>query len=157
MKLRRGVLAALIVIACAAIPSNGTFADTAATYLPPVEGGPDVTRMKLQADRGFGFAPMTVNLSGMLETREGDLKPISGWQDIRLVVESPFLHVQSGVPVSNVVSDLHYEATMAGPAEPSAFKRALEIRKPGRYIFRVHVINPDGTVLSSNEVTIRAM
>lgn len=150
-------MAVITVAAAAVLVTTNLVADTAAAYLPPDQQGPDLNRMKLQADKRFGFAPMTVNLSGMIETKSGDLLPVMGGQDIRLVVESPFLNVQSSVPVSNLVSDIHYEATSAGPDAPSPFRRALEIRKPGKYIFRVHVLNPDGTVLSSNEVMVRAL
>jgi len=160
MKSNHRITAALAVVTFAAVlalVNTNVVADTAAAYLPPEQPGPDLAKMQLQADKRFGFAPMTVNLSGMIATKDGNLVPVQGGQDIRLVVESPFLNVQTGVPVSNLVSDLHYEATSAGPEEPSAFRRVLEIRKPGKYIFRVHVLNPDGTVLSSNEVMVRAL
>jgi len=160
MKRSRWIAPVTFGIALAAVlatTNTPAVADTAALQLPPEHREPALTKMKLQADKRFGFAPMTVNLSGMIETRDGNLLPVSGGQDIRLVVESPYLHVQSSVPVSTLVSDVHYEVTTTGPAEPAMFKRELEIRKPGRYIFRVHVLNPDGSVLSSNEVTVKAL
>jgi hypothetical protein len=132
-------------------------ADTAAMYLPPEDAGARQVQVQLVADRMFGFAPMTVNLSGMVRTDDGDLVPMNAGQKVRVVVESPLVRVQSGMNVDNLMFDLHYESFSAGPATPSPFKRAIEIRRPGNYTFRVQVIDPDGKILSSNDVSVRAL
>jgi len=136
---------------------SGAVADSAALYLPPDEATSAQNQVKLSADRLFGFAPMTVNLSGMLEEKDGNLVPMNGGQQIRVIVESPFLRVMSSNNSSSVLSGLHFESTDAGPVVPSAFHRALEIRRPGTYLFRVQVIAPNGEVVNSNEVSVRAL
>jgi hypothetical protein len=129
-------------------------ADTAA-YDPKAELK-DV-RVMLAADRIFGFAPMTVNLSGMVKTEDGDLRPVGGGEVVRVVVESPLLRVQNGLDsFVSLVPDMHYESQSLGPVEPSALRKTIEIRSPGRYTFRVQVVAADGGVLSSNEVDVRA-
>lgn len=137
--------------------ASGALADTAALYLPPEDSVAANSQVRLSADKQFGFAPMTVNLSGMLQKDNGDLVPVDGGHQIRVIVESPFLRVQNSGGVSSLVSDIHYEALTAGPAIPAAFRRALEIRRPGNYSFRVQVIAPDGQVLRSNEVNVKAL
>ena len=136
---------------------SGAMADTAALYIPPEETIVAPSQVKLTADRLYGFAPMIVNLSGMVQTHNGDLVPMNGGQQIRIVVESPFLRVHSGTSVSSVMNGRHYESLSAGPGMPAAFHRALEIRRAGTYLFRVQVIAPDGEVLNSNEVSVKVL
>jgi len=158
--MRRGTRAATVAvfgIVGLAIMTSGAIADTAALYLPDQDKTDPGVRVKLSADRMFGFVPMTVNLSGMVQTREGDLMPVNGGQTIRVVVESPLLQVQSSENVTAIANDMHYEAVTPGPVSPSAFRRLMEIRRPGHYKFRVQVIAPDGEVIGSNEISVRAL
>ncbi|MCI0548626.1 MAG: hypothetical protein L0027_15245 [Candidatus Rokubacteria bacterium] len=132
-------------------------ADTAAYYEPPAQPAPEPTRARLVADRQFGFAPMTVTLSGMLESGNGMLHPIDESQDVVLVVESPFLHTTNGSGSRSIGTDFRYEARTSTAADARAFYRAVEIKRPGRYLFRIQVLDGAGQVLQSNEVTIKAM
>jgi hypothetical protein len=153
---RRAVVGILVTVSFSLVAS-GIFADTAALYLPPDEAPGIHGQVMLAADRSFGFAPMLVSLSGMLRQQNGNLLPMNGGQQIRVIVESPFLRVQNSSSVSPLMSALHYEAVSPGPSTPSAFRRVLEIRRPGTYSFRVQVVAPDGQVLNSNEVNVRVL
>jgi len=157
--MRNGLKAAVAIVGIVgmAFLASAALADMAATYLPPEGDDGHLVKIRLTADRQFGFVPMQVNLSGMAQTQDGDLLPISGGQRIRLVVESPKLTVQSSLTVTRFMPDMHYEAFSPGPAVPAAFVRAIEIRRPGTYTFRVQVVAPDGAVLSSNDVSVRAL
>jgi hypothetical protein len=158
MTMGRRVAAAVVGLLGIALLASPAPADTAAVYLPQGEDlGGRPTDVLLAADRLFGFVPMRVNLSGMVKTEAGDLIPVHAGQKIRLVVESPMLRVRNGDTVTSLVSEMHYEAVTPGPASPTAFRRAIEIRRPGHYLVRVQVIAPDGDVLSSNEVSVRAL
>jgi hypothetical protein len=157
MRSGRTAVVALAALAGAMLFSSPVVADAAATYVPPEAPIEKLERVKLMADKRFGFAPMTVRLSGMVETSGGNLVPVEGGQDIRLVVASPFLNVQQGVPVTTFATDTQYEAITTGPAEAQPFHRVLQLRKTGKYVFRVQILNPNGSVLSSNEVTVTAL
>ncbi len=132
-------------------------ADTAAYYEPPPADVAAPSRAKLVADRQFGFAPMTVTLAGMLESSAGALLPIDNDLDVVLVVESPFIHLSNSSGSRYIGTDFHYESTTSGPADQAVFIRAIELRRPGRYVFRIQVVDRAGQVLESNEVTIKAM
>jgi len=153
---RRTVVGVLGAVGLSLVAA-GAFADTAALYLPPDEPLGVHSQVMLAADRVFGFAPMMVNLSGMLRQPNGNLLPMNGGQQIRVIVESPFLRVQNSSSVSPLVSAFHYEAVSPGPASPTAFRRMLEIKRPGTYSFRVQVLAPGGQVLNSNEVSVRVL
>jgi hypothetical protein len=157
MRIGRKAVVGLFGAVGISLLASGALADTASLSLPPEETISSMHQVRLVSDKQFGFAPMTVNLSGMLQGDNGDLAPMNGGQQIRVVVESPFMRVQSSTGISPLVSDIHYEAFSAGPATPSPFRRAFEIRRPGTYSFRVQVITPGGEVLSSNEVSVRVM
>ncbi len=158
MRFRKGAIFGMIGcigLLLAGVPRAG--ADTAAYYEPPAADVEPPSRAKLVADRQFGFAPMTVTLAGMLESPAGALLPIDNEQDVVLVVESPFLQISNSSGSRNIGTDFHYEATASGPVHPAVFLRSIELRRPGRYIFRIQVIDQAGQVLESNEVTIKAM
>lgn len=114
-------------------------------------------QVSLTADRLVGFVPMKLNLSGTVLTRTGDLLPVSSEQKIRVVVESARVRVHNSMTITNMMPDYHYETSAPGPAKPGAFRRAIEIRRPGTYTFRVQVIASDGSVLSSNDVSVKAL
>ncbi len=154
---RKKVVAAVGFVGISLL-APAALADMALVSLPrEVAAFAEPVRVKLAADRMYGFAPMMVNLSGMVQTKGGDLIPVNGGQQVRVVVESPLLVAQSSGIVTQIVSGLHYEAVSDGPVTPSVFRRAFEIRRPGRYTFRVQVISPDGQILSSNEVDVKAL
>lgn len=158
MKGFRIVKVAIVGFIGCALLSSAVLAGAAATYVPPREEEDWTAKtVRLVADKRHGFVPMTVNLTGMMEGEEGALKPLEAGRTVRLVVEAPFLQVQNSQKASNYYSDLHYAVESAGPAKPSAFFRELELRKPGSYRFRIQVMDPDGKVLSSNEVNVKAL
>jgi hypothetical protein len=157
MGVRRWGIVAVFGMVALALASQGAVADTAARYLPPDKDIDPAKKVRLVADKRHGFAPMTVSLSGMIETKAGSLIPMNGGQTLRLVIEEPFLSVQSSVTLSGRYSDLHYESSMYGPKRPMPFHREIQLRKPGRYMFRLEVTGADGRLLSSNEVSVKAL
>ena len=132
-------------------------ADTAAYYEPPPDAAEEISKARLVADRLHGFAPMKVTLSAMLESRGGDLFPIAGGRAVMLVVESPFLHRSTTTGSHHIGTDYRYETVSQGHGEPAVYTRTVELTRPGRYIFRVQVLDDAGAVLESNEVTVKAM
>jgi len=157
MSTKRRWIAALLGLLGGVFVVTGARADIASFTEPPSGEGVSARHVILRADRIFGFAPMMVRLSGMLQEPDGNLFPMRAGQRIRVVVESPFLRVQSSGNFLPLVSDTHYEALSLGPDEPAAFQRSMEIRRPGTYSFRVQVLSPDGEVLNSNEVSVRIL
>jgi len=154
MRKGRKVAGAVVGVVGILLLVTAARADTAAYDLTP--DSRDV-QLRLAADRMFGFAPMKVNLSGMVQMENGDLRPVDAGQIVRLIVDSPLLSVQQPASARvSLVPDLHYESETPGPREPSALYKSIEIRTPGRYMFRVQIVSPDGTVLSSNQVDVRA-
>lgn len=151
---RRATTALLAVLVLATVPLT---ADTAAYYEPPDVDGSEPLQARLVASRQFGFAPLTIRLSGMLETRGGDLFPIGSNQDVILTVESPFLYMQSTAGSYHIGTDYRLETTLDGKATPSVFAQIIALERPGRYVFRIHVVDESGTVVTSNEVTVKAL
>jgi hypothetical protein len=151
--IKRCTTALLGIAALAVVP---LLADTAAYYQPPDPERVPSRLAKLVADRQFGFAPMTVNLSGMLQSRDGSLFPIESGSNIVLVVESPFLYMKTTTGSNHIGTDFRQVSSAALPDRDSAFAKAVEIRRPGRYVFRIHVLDQSGVVSYSNEVTVKA-
>jgi hypothetical protein len=125
--------------------------------IAPVEAAKMPAQVSLTADRTVGFVPMKLNLSGTVQTKAGDLLPVSSEQRIRVVVESARVRVHNSMTITNMMPDYHYETSAPGPTSPGAFRRAVEIRRPGTYTFRVQVIAADGSVLSSNDVSVKVL
>ncbi|MBI3450343.1 MAG: hypothetical protein HY049_15690 [Acidobacteria bacterium] len=157
MYTKRRWIAALLGLLGGVCFATGVRADIASFTEPPQAERITARHVMLRADRIFGFAPMTIRLSGMLQEPDGNLSPMKGGQRVRIVVESPFLRVQSSGNFLPLVSDTHYEALSVGPDEPTAFQRSMEIRKPGTYSFRVQVLSTNGEVLNSNEVSVKVL
>lgn len=158
MKSARFLAIAILGFVGIALTTTSALAGAAAGYIPPTDDTHEQARtMFLMADKMHGFAPMSVRLSGMMRTDEGNLIPLDGGQTIRLVVVSPFLSVQHSKGEPRIFADVRYEAITEGPKEPSAFKRVVELRKPGRYVFHVQVVDDDGTIVSSNRVSVKAL
>jgi hypothetical protein len=151
------IVALVGILGLAVLASTSLLADTAVAFVPPEESAFEAANVKLMADRQFGFAPLKIHLSGMLQSREGDLFPLDGEQRVRLVVESPFLHVQNSSGESWVGTDFRLESTSSGPEQPNAFTRFIELKRPGRYVFRLTVLDTDGRVVQSDEVTVKAL
>lgn len=146
------VLLAMLVLA--AYPVT---ADTAAYEEPPQADVASNLQARLVASHQFGFAPMTVRLSGMMESSRGDLFPIGSNREIILTVESPFLYMQSSSGSYHIGTDYRMEDTSNGQDGPSIFTRSVDLKRPGRYVFRIHVVDESGAVVASNEVTVKAM
>ncbi|HXI02161.1 MAG TPA: hypothetical protein VNI57_03195 [Candidatus Saccharimonadales bacterium] len=149
------ILVAVLGLATAAAPS--VLADSAAYYVPPQQEEPAPASARLMADKPFGFVPLTVNLSGMLQARNGDLLPIPTNGTVTLFVESPFLHMSTVAGSYQIGTDYRYESTTRQPADSLAFTRAIKVERPGRYLFRIQVTDSQGRILQSNEVTVKAM
>lgn len=158
MKPVRFLAVAILGFVGIALTTTSALAGAAAGYIPPTDDTDEQVRMMfLMADKRHGFAPMSVRLSGMMRTDNGNLVPLDGGQTIRLVVVSPFLSVQHSKGEPHIFADVRYEAITDGPEEPSAFKRVVELRKPGRYVFHVQVVDVDGRIVSSNRVSVKAL
>lgn len=149
------ILVAVLGLATAAAPS--VLADSAAYYVPPPQQEPVPASAKLVADRPFGFVPLTVNLSGMLQARNGDLLPIPTNGTVTLLVESPFLQMHSVAGSYQIGTDYRFESTTQQPADAQAYTRSIKVNRPGRYLFRIQVTDSQGRILQSNEVTVKAM
>ena len=114
-------------------------------------------RVNLKASRVVGFAPLSLELTGIVRDANGrEIRPAPGLRS-RLAVESPYFQINNGKRLTPILPVGTTVEGSGGLQSTDAWVRTLIIRRPGTYTFRWLVEGEDGVERVSNEVQIRVM
>src|SRR5262245_36083499 len=108
MGLKRIGKALFVALIALIVQSSLSLADLESIAPEAIDTGHEAAQVSLTTDRTVGFVPMKLNLSGTVQTRAGDLLPVSSEQKIRVVVESARLRVNNSMTITNMMPDYHY-------------------------------------------------